>query len=657
MNDDFLKSLNDRQLKAVLHNEGPALVLAGAGSGKTRVLTSRVARLLLNNKLVPEEILLVTFTNKAAAEMKKRVQDLTNNNLPFAGTFHSLATKMLRRYAHSLKLDNNFSIYDSDDQLALLKQIYKNNGWDVKEYKPQAVKAAISEAKNQLLTPEKYRESVYNDFGEFVANAYQAYQVNLKVENALDFDDLLNEALKMLKEDQYVRQFYQQQFKYVLIDEYQDTNKAQYQLSKILTQPEDNLFVVGDFSQSIYAWRGADYKNMLTLKDDFEKIATYHLDQNYRSTQPILTAATQVIQKNTDHPILTLWTENKDKSKIKVFDCETGQQEAVMVAKTIDQWRQNGKLSDCAILYRTNAQSRLFEEALTRYGLPYKLVGGFKFYERKEIKDVLAYLRLFHNPKESVSLQRVRKIGKRRLDKYLIWRDKAQNSEMPNNSPLSIIQEILQATDYKALYDEHDPEEMVKLENINELLTHASQFQTIESFLENVALIQDDYGPDGLETKKLTRDEVILMSLHSAKGLEFPVVFLVGMEENYLPHSRSLFNKEQLAEERRLCYVGITRAKTQLYLTYARRRWTYGGTNIMCRSRFIDDLAEDLLDIERLEEEYQEKNWSRKEPNWTKYQTKKPVAMPNSSRKLDLDDCQLSEVLNGELDYETFLRS
>jgi DNA helicase-2/ATP-dependent DNA helicase PcrA len=652
----LLAGLNDKQLLAVKHDTGPALVLAGAGSGKTRVLTTRVAYLLATKKLLPDEILLVTFTNKAAAEMKSRVQNLIGVDLAMAGTFHALAVRMLRRFAPSVKLDYNFTIYDSDDQLTLLKQIYRDNGWSVKEFKPQGVKAAISGAKNQLITPEVYRETAQSEFGRFVANAYILYQRRLRLENALDFDDLLNVTLEMLENDAYVRRVYQEKIKYVLVDEYQDTNIVQYRLSQILAAPQNNIFVVGDFSQSIYAWRGADYKNMWRLKEDYPDLTTYHLDQNYRSVQPILTAATKIIKKDTDYPVLNLWTQNRQKSKLIIYDCETGEGEARTVGKEIEKLRSEYDLSEMAILYRTNAQSRSFEEALTRFALPYRLVGGFKFYERKEIKDLLAYLRLYLNPKESVSLVRAKKIGKRRLDNYLQWRAEYQAKDSPNNSITVILEEILMATKYRDFYDSDDPEELAKLENINELLAHASQFEEISEFLENVALIQDDYDLTGKRRNDLARDEVTLMSLHSAKGLEFKVVFLVGMEENLLPHARSLFDKEQLAEERRLCYVGITRAKEKLYFTHARKRWLYGGVGGTMRSRFLDDLSDDLVEVVRLEESEGRENYKWQKKRFPFLKKPKVIKIPNSNLSIDLEDTQLDELLNGDGDFEKFLR-
>ncbi len=653
---DYLRALNDKQRLAVSHTCGPALVLAGAGSGKTRVLTTRVVNLLRQGLAKPENILLVTFTNKAAAEMRQRVQALTKLPLPMAGTFHALSTRILRRFAPGIKLDYNFTIYDSDDQLALLKALYKVNSWDRQTYKPQAVKAAISEAKNHLLTPEDYAQTVYSTYGEFVSQAYRAYQQALLAEQALDFDDLLNYALRLLQQDAFARRFYQEQLKFVLIDEYQDTNTAQYQLSKILAAPENNLFVVGDFSQSIYAWRGADYKNMLALQKDYPDLTTYHLDQNYRSIQPILTAATQIISKNTTHPVLNLWTNNKIQALLAVFDCETGELEAASVASEINKLQRNYQLADMAILYRTNAQSRSFEEALSRLGIPYKLIGGFKFYERKEIKDALCYLRLFVNSQESVSLQRAQKIGKRRYNKYLAWRQQylEKNPADPGlQDPATTLEAILQATSYRQLYDPSEVEEAAKLENLAELLAYAKQFSTINSFLENIALVQDEVDLQGRRWHESNRDEVSLMSLHSAKGLEFAVVFMVGMEDNLLPHSRSLYDSEQLAEERRLCYVGITRAKEKLYFTHARRRWSYSGVINCCRSCFLDDVGAGLLDIQlKQADSLADNSWQ----TVRRHKRSSPSTSPPVGRYLDLQDTQLDEFLYDGMSAADLLR-
>lgn len=657
----LLAQLNAKQCLAASHTVGPALVLAGAGSGKTRVLTVRVALLLAQGLAQADNILLVTFTNKAALEMKQRVAALVDINLPMAGTFHALATKILRRFAPGILLSHNFTIYDSDDQLALLKTLYKRYGWDKKTYSPLAVKAAISQAKNQLLSPLQYAVTAYGAFGEFVSNAYKLYQEALWQEQALDFDDLLNYALKLLEKDAYARRTLQQQLKFVLIDEYQDTNTAQYRLSQILSAPENNLFVVGDFSQSIYAWRGANYKNMLSLQNDYPDLTTYHLDQNYRSTQSILTAATQVISKNTDHPILNLWTENKSRQLLTVFDCETGELEARAVAQEIQTLSSTYNYSQMAILYRTNAQSRSFEEALSRLAIPYQLIGGFKFYERKEIKDALCYLRLVVNPHESVSLQRALKIGKRRYGKFTEFREKLLANPDTNPGtlpPAEILVKILEITDYQKLYDQSEPEDAAKLENIAELLAYAKQFSTLNRFLENIALVQDGTDLDGKKNQDNKRDGVFLMSLHSAKGLEFEVVFLVGMEDNLFPHARSFFDPEQLAEERRLCYVGITRAKEKLYFSHARKRWSYSGINNACRSCFLDDLNPDLLEVKFLQtsgDDYRRHFFST-ENQPPRFYPKSKITPPIQERHLDLSDSQLDEFLSGDLDAKEFLR-
>lgn len=656
----ILAKLNAKQCLAASHTFGPALVLAGAGSGKTRVLTARVALLLAQGLATADNILLVTFTNKAALEMKQRVATLVDANLPMAGTFHALATKILRRFAPGILLNHNFTIYDSDDQLALLKSLYKRYGWDKKTYSPQAIKSAISQAKNQLLTPSQYANTAHGAYGDFVANAYKLYQDALWQEQALDFDDLLNYALKLLEKDTYARRTLQQQLKFVLIDEYQDTNTAQYRLSRILSAPQNNLFVVGDFSQSIYAWRGANYKNMLALKNDYPDLVTYHLDQNYRSTQSILTAATQVISKNPTHPILNLWTENKNKQPLTVFDCETGELEARAVASEIQSLSSVYDYSQMAILYRTNAQSRSFEEALSRLAIPYQLIGGFKFYERKEIKDALCYLRLVVNPHESVSLQRAIKLGKRRYAKFSEFREKllANPDIDPGTlSPAETLEQILQATDYRQLYDQSELEDAAKLENLAELLAYAKQFTTLNRFLENIALVQDGTDLDGKKNQDKKPTGVFLMSLHSAKGLEFSVVFLVGMEDNLFPHSRSFFDAEQLAEERRLCYVGITRAKEKLYFTHARKRWSYSGINNACRSCFLDDLSPDLLEIKFLQAPHGDYRHLLAEKNQQKHLYHQPATIPLSSqRHLDLSDSQLDEFLAGDLDAKEFLR-
>lgn len=679
-----LNRLNPQQLATALHPQGPALVLAGAGSGKTKVLTTRAAWLLETKQAGPEEILLVTFTNKASSEIKKRVHALVGGTLNYSGTFHSLCAKILRRHAPAVGLDYGFSIYDGDDQLTLLKNIYKAEGWDPKQYKPASILGAISRAKNNLLTPQTYEEQAQGSFAEFTARAYKIYQHQLKREQAVDFDDLLNYTVWLFRDHQDVLDHYQAQIKHVLVDEYQDTNKAQYQLTKYLARPQNNLFAVGDFSQSIYAWRGADYRNMNYLEQDFPDLHKYYLEQNYRSLQPILTAATQVISQNSEHPILDLWTEKTQETKIGVLEADSSQQEAFEITKMIDQLINQDHLSpnEIAILYRTNAQSRAFEEALTQFAIPYKIIGGFKFYERKEVKDLLGYLRVLVNPQDSVSLTRITKIGKRRLAKFTDWKEQkklAQNELQTDTwqNPYQLLKEIVEVTSYKDFYQKDDPEDATHLENIEELLHSASLFDDTSQFLENVALIQDDYLVDA----DLTREEVpqvVLMSLHSAKGLEFQAVFMVGLEEGLLPHSRTLFDPSEVEEERRLCYVGMTRAKEKLHLSFARKRWQYGDVTFAQQSRFLSEIDKKLLDWNTKEENFFETNnqrgngggQSNKKRAWSNdwnsswgansnSHQKKPVYEKKleGERKIVIDDSLLDDLLRDDIDISEFLRS
>jgi DNA helicase-2/ATP-dependent DNA helicase PcrA len=662
MSNELLANLNKQQLEAVVHYQGPALVLAGAGSGKTRVLTTRAAWLVEEHKVAPERILLVTFTNKAAQEMNSRVEKLTGSRLPFSGTFHSLCAKILRREGYHIGLDPNFVIYDSDDQLALLKQIYKKFGYSVKDLNPTGVKAEISKAKNKMLGPEEYQSNASGQWQEKVAQLYLHYNSQLKKNQAVDFDDLLLLVVKLLQHIPPIREKYQQQFEFVMVDEYQDTNTVQYQLTKLLAAPHNNLFVVGDFAQSIYAWRGADYKNMRLLEKDFPTLVTYRLEQNYRSTQSILNAATSVIEKNEAHPILNLWTNNTEDSPLHLIEVASSDEEAQVVLQRITkQLSPTYSYNDIVILYRTNAQSRSFEEACIRFGVPYKLVGGFKFYERKEIKDVLAYLRLALNPEDTVSYQRAEKLGKTVFKKFLAWRD---SQPQVGTNPHQLIAQILQISQYKEKFDTEDPEDVTRLENIEELLNVASQFQEVTSFLENIALVQDNYMADVSENK-VSQPAITMMSLHSAKGLEFPVVFMVGMEEGLLPHSRALFNKDEMEEERRLCYVGITRAKEKLLFTHARQRWQYGSSSSSVRSRFIQDIPSDILE-QTVTHTWDQSGYGRgygsyaggyqnfNQFNKTSQQTK-PKSSP--SRRIIIDDDELDAVLDGDIDLDAFLNN
>lgn len=657
--------LNEQQQAAVLHHEGPAIVLAGAGSGKTRVLTTRVAWLIEEQKVSASQILLVTFTNKAAQEMNNRVAELTGSKLPFSGTFHRVCASILRRDGYHLGLSPGFSIYDSDDQLTLIKQIYKTHSFNPKEYNPQAVKATISRAKNEMITWEEYQKFAQGAFQDFTARVYKLYQMALREQQAVDFDDLLLLVVKLFQTHKEVLGKYQQQIEHVLIDEYQDTNKVQYELTKFFSRPQNNIYVVGDFAQSIYAWRGADYRNLLRLKEDFANITEYRLEQNYRSTQTILDAATQIISKSTEFPILQLWTENKITQPLTVLETETGESEAQQIIEEIQSSHFN--YNHVAILYRTNAQSRPFEEALVRAGIPYKLVGGFKFYERKEIKDVLAYLRLVVNPQDTVSLERVIKLGKNRFAHFDAWRqtflkNQADDPENTHLSPLELLQHILKESDYLSRFDKNDPEEFQKLENIQELQNVAAQFTDASVFLENIALVQDDYLADAPSDEP--RNAITLMSLHSAKGLEFPVVFMVGMEDGLLPHSRSLMDKAQMEEERRLCYVGITRAREQLYFSYARLRWIFGTPTYGLRSRFLRDIPTALLTEKSttsfMESEYQTQQRFSQKNNWSNRWQKTPSIKPVSAQKarhLVLDDDALEGVLTGEINIKDFLEN
>lgn len=628
----LLTQLNSQQQQAVIHAEGPAVILAGAGSGKTRVLTSRVAWLLEQKLATPEQILLVTFTNKAAQEMNQRVEKLAGTRLPFSGTFHRICALILRRHGHHLHLSPNYTIYDSQDQDALIKSIYKDKGFDNKKYNWRVVQSQISQAKNNMLTYNDLADQAASEFDEHVVRVFQLYQRQLRQNQAVDFDDLLLETVRLFTEIDQVAQLYQDQFSHVLVDEYQDTNTAQYQLTKHLALPQNNVYVVGDFSQSIYAWRGADYRNLQHLKTEFPQIKEYRLEQNYRSTQAILDAATQVISQNTGHPILSLWTEKTEFQPITLLENSDNDTEASNILHEIKYRLQDYEYRDIAILYRVNAQSRSFEEACVHLGIPYQLVGGFKFYERAEVKDVLAYLRVLLNPVDLVSVQRLQKLGKRRYQKFHQW---AQKQAAPL-TPLQALEEILRVTGYLEKYDEEDPQDQARIENIQELLNVSSQFQDIATFLENVALVQDKQLADVENSNG--QNAISMMSLHSAKGLEFPVVFLVGLEEGLLPHSRSVYDPDQLEEERRLCYVGITRAQEKLYLSYARKRWQYGSSSQTLPSRFISEINSSLIKRVRVGE----KGYS---------------ATDATKRRLVIDDEALDSVLAGEMDLDAFLDS
>ncbi|TSC53287.1 MAG: DNA helicase II / ATP-dependent DNA helicase PcrA [Microgenomates group bacterium LiPW_16] len=465
-----------------------------------------------------------------------------------------------------------------------------------KNFNPSSVLTTISQAKNELISALTYPQYARGYFQETVVRIYLAYQKILKENQALDFDDLLMETVRLFKKNPDVLAKYQNQFRYILADEYQDTNHAQAVLVKLLANRWKNVCVVGDCSQSIYGWRGADFRNVLEFKEAFPNLKILNLEQNYRSTQRILNAAYAVISKNTSHPILELWTKNLEGEKISLYEARNEQDEAKFILKTIQQSNNETmeQLSNFAILYRTNAQSRVFEEAFLHAGIPYILVGGVRFYERREIKDVLAYLRVFVNPKDMISYKRIEKLGKGRLEKFLDFSQRFNDSN--HLTTMEIMDKVLKETGYLELYDPENEEELYRLENIKELHSVAAEFPDLTNFLENIALVEQEYLPERPDKIRENKEAVTLMTMHAAKGLEFPIVFMVGMEEGLFPHSRSLLERGELEEERRLCYVGITRAKEKVYLTYAKRRLFFGQRSSNMISRFISDIPEELLE-------------------------------------------------------------
>ena len=594
---DFLKDLNKEQREAVLETEGPIIILAGAGSGKTKALTSKVIYLMGEKKIPGENILMVTFTNKAASEMKERVKKHLSNGdgQPTIATFHSLCAKILRIEGKHIGLSEKFIIYDTQDQTDTIKEAMRYLGLSAKDFKPHSILSTISGAKNQLITDADYRGFARGYFQETVAKIYPLYQKILKENDAVDFDDLMLKTILLFHESPQILQKYQNRFRYILIDEYQDTNHAQYTLAKMLSAKWKNICVVGDFSQSIYSWRGADFTNLTKFKQDFKLAKTFSLSQNYRSTQKILDGAYAVISKNTTHPILSLWTENSKGEDIVVYEARNEQDEAKFIVSNLINSVDNIKLSynDFAVLYRTNAQSRVIEEILLHYGIPYLLIGGTRFYERKEVKDILSYLRFLANPKDMVSYNRLKKLGKGRLAKFEQF---AQSVKDLEKDTIDLLDNVVQKTEYLSLYDESDEEDRQRLENIKELRSVAIEFPAITNFLENVALVEQEYMPDKPTKNGLPKNAITLMTLHAAKGLEFPQVFMVGMEEGLFPHSRAQMDKAELEEERRLCYVGITRAKEKLFLTYARKRLFFGQRTSNTISRFLLDLPENITE-------------------------------------------------------------
>ena len=628
---DLLGGLNDAQKEAALHTQGPLLILAGAGSGKTKTLTHRIALLVAEQKVWPSHILAVTFTNKAAREMRERLSGLLGQPndrsfMPWMGTFHSICVRLLRMDGAAIDIPKNFVIYDEDDRKGLIKQVMKSLSISEKDMKPTAVSAAISSAKNALQDPEEYEASAHYPFQKNVAKVYKGYESRRKEAKALDFDDLLIEAVRLFRDNKMVREKWRAQFEYILIDEYQDTNAAQYQLVKYLVNDEQNLCVVGDDWQSIYSWRGADFTNILNFERDFPGAKVVKLEQNYRSTGNILDAANSVITKNTQRTDKTLWTAEGAGAPVQVHGVYDEAEEARQVADRISAQASIGarKFDEFAVLYRTNAQSYTLERAFLQMRVPYQIVGGVRFYDRKEIKDIVAYLKLIYQPNDRMSFSRIanvptRGIGAASLERFLNWQpdsgldiidalasmgsqavvtgkartamatlgEKLQQirSRVEDTHPSELIDQVIRAVGYRDFILDGTPQAEDREENIGSLLSDAQNFTGLSDFLEEVALMSSVDSEN--QSNKVT-----LMTLHAAKGLEFPVVFMVGMEEGILPHSRVFESgPSELEEERRLCYVGMTRAREELHLSYAYSRLQFGTRGYNPVSRFIADMG------------------------------------------------------------------
>ena len=628
----MFENLNKQQKEAIETTEGPLLVIAGAGSGKTRVLTTRIAYLIEEKGIAPNNILAITFTNKAAKEMRDRVVKMLG---PIAyqiqiSTFHSFGLTIMKENYATLGYNREFTILDSDDSLSIIKKIMKNMNLDSKIYNPKNVKNRISSAKNEMMSPEELSRFNACDFDEKVVDIYKEYEKKLRANNSLDFDDLLLKPIELFNNNPTILEQYQLRFQYILIDEYQDTNEVQYLLTKILSKKYKNLCVVGDESQSIYAFRGSNYRNILNFEKDYPNCKIILLEQNYRSTKTILNAANDVIKNNKQRKDKKLWTDNDEGDKVTYKKCIDEKEEAATVASLIGNLIIQGeKLENIAVLYRTNAQSRTIEEAMLKDNIPYKVVGSFYFYNRKEVKDLIAYLRLIYNSADDVSLMRIinspkRGIGQKSIDNLVnqasimgISMYEALSSpkelqfkaliesmkiESQNMSLTEIVELVLEKSGLrKELELENSLEAEAKIENLDEFKSITKNFEerygiiSLEDFLAEISLVSD------VEEHKNNNEVVTLMTIHSAKGLEFKYVFVIGMEEGVFPHSRSLFDSNELEEERRLCYVAITRAKEKLWLLSAKRRTLYGLDNMNPTSRFVKEIDEKYLDFQDLE--------------------------------------------------------
>lgn len=632
----LLEGLNKQQKEAVVYGDGPLLVLAGAGSGKTRVLTHRIAYLIKERKVNPENILAITFTNKAANEMKERVSELLEKQSysMWISTFHSACVRILRRYIDKVGFDRSFVIYDSSDQKTLIKDCLRELNIDDKSFQPKSIINTISRAKDEIIDPDSFKKMHESDYRmSTIGDIYTLYQKKLKQNNALDFDDIILHTIRLFMDNKHILKYYQQQFRYILVDEYQDTNTAQYTLISLLAHEHRNLCVVGDDDQSIYGFRGANIKNILDFEKEFKDCKTIKLEQNYRSTQTILNAAYSVISNNMGRKAKKLWTQNFKGEKVKSFEADNEHSEAEFISAQILHSKRNYR--DFAILYRMNAQSRVIEDTFIRGGIPYRIVGGLRFYDRKEIKDVLAYLRVIQNPDDDISLKRIINVPKRgignttvgRLENIAVQRSESIYQVIMKASQFSqlhraesklykfshMIDEFRQERNKSSVPDligkvieragilpelnkQNTIESNTRLENIRELVSVAQEFEVqedvegLEDFLSQVSLVAD------VDSFVEQDDSVVLMTLHSAKGLEFPVVFLVGMEEGVFPGYRSVTDETRLEEERRLCYVGITRAREALYVVNARSRTLFGSTSFNMVSRFKGEIGELLME-------------------------------------------------------------
>ncbi|MGL4362690.1 MAG: DNA helicase PcrA [Cellulosilyticaceae bacterium] len=668
---DLITGLNEKQKEAVLQTEGPLLILAGAGSGKTRVLTHRIAHLIQNKKIAPWSILSITFTNKAAAEMRERVGHLVGENLAkdmWISTFHAMCVRILRRNCEQIGYGKYFTIYDTTDQKSLIKEILKQLNINEKNFPPAHMLSAISAEKNQMVTPEDFEKTAGDDYrNKIISKIYAHYQRKLKENDAMDFDDLLLNTCLLFRDHPDVLEFYQNKFRYILVDEYQDTNGVQYQLVQLLAKKFQNLCVVGDDDQSIYGWRGADIRNILDFERDFLNAHVIKLEQNYRSTKTILDAANGVVRKNRGRKEKKLWTDNEDGDVISIIEVDNEYKEADTIAELIIRNIDKGdyEFKDHAILYRTNAQSRVLEEKMIRNDIPYRLLGGTRFYERKEIKDMIAYLRVIANKKDDVALKRIinvpkRGIGNASLEQLRVY---AYNQDMDfyeachlskemrilGNGPATkvmsfvylmesltaiaqtgdvqqLLEAIIKETDYKNYLKQTEGEDAAdRIANMEELVSKAAMFMrqteepSLEKFLEDVALVAD------IDNYDEQSNSIVLMTMHSAKGLEFPVVFIPGMEDGLFPSYMSMTEgDDKVEEERRLCYVGITRAREKLYMLYALQRTVFGKTQSTLRSRFLKEIPVELTNMNKLEK-------AKAEPLQSSFMMKPRMTQGNTS--------------------------